>query len=264
MRARKAVIPAAGRGTRMQPISDFLPKELVPLGSRPALDFVLEEAAAGGIETAAIIVREGKETIQRFVEQTAASSSWSQLEIEYVIQPEPNGLGDAILCAADFLAEEPFALMLPDNIALSPHYKLSDLLDLHESHQAHILGILSLDHTYSDLYGDCGRFEGKTEVAEGEAALRIDRLLDKRAGRIQIGAGESVERSCGRSICDVDFIPELQGLRKTTSGELDETPAVQKLVQRGRVYGLPLPSPIFDVGNPRGYLAAGHWLYERR
>lgn len=253
------MIPAAGRGTRMRPISDLLPKELVPLGSRPALDFVLEEAAAAGIDSVGLVVRQGKETIERFVDSARAGAPWESLDIEYVVQPQPNGLGDAILCAADYLAGEPFALMLPDNVALAPDYHLSDLLDLYEDRQAHVLGIMTLDHAYTDLYGDCGRFEGE---AAGGRAIRIDRILDKRRGQLTIAPGESIQRSCGRSICHVDFVPELAGLRSSIAGDLDETPAVQAIVRRGAVWGLALPSPIFDVGNPRGYLAASHWLYE--
>jgi len=244
----------------MRPISDLLPKELLPLGTRPVLDFVLEEASLGGIESVGLVVRDGKETIANYVNSTRPSAIWNGLEIVYIDQPEPMGLGDAILRAQDYLAGEPFALMLPDNVALAPEYRLADLLDLHEEKQAHVLGILQVDHSQSGMYGHCGLFDGEDL---DERTIRLDRIHDKERRRIEVAPGQIVERTCGRSIGHTDFVRELAAMKPQVEGDFDEVPVVQKIVRERGAWGLRLPSPLFDVGNPRGYLAASSWLFHQ-
>lgn len=257
---RKAIVPAAGRGTRLQPFSLVVPKELAPLGGRPALDFVLTEAATAGIEEVAIVTRTGKELLERFVHVRQDAEAWPGLEVHFVSQPEPLGLGDAITRCRTFCGDEAFALLLPDNLPLAPDYRLDTLLAPAARTGMHVLAVLELDTRHSGLYGRSGLIDYQ---ARDDGTLLLERLLPKQPGTLTIAPGETVRRTCGRYACQPDLFDALDEVRSRTVGELDEVPAYQLLVDSGRVLGRPVPMPLFDVGHGAGLLAASAWLATR-
>ena len=257
---RKAVIPAAGHGTRMSPFSKLLPKELVPLGSRPVLGFVLEEAYRAGIREVALITRDGKESLRRYVDLLRQKGELPGLEVSYVEQGEPTGLADALGLCRDFVAEEPFALLLPDNVLLSPKYDSSRMVELYLEHGRDVLGIIEVGHAQADHFGNSGRFEG-SELSPG--VFEITRLLDKKPGPLEIPPGEGILRTCGRFVCHPHLFDVLEEVRPRVQGECSEVPAYQRIIAEQGAIGCLLPGPLFDVGNPRGYLAAGAHLYGR-
>ena len=259
-RVRKAIVPAAGRGTRMNPISKYLPKELVPLGSEPALGLVLEEIRSAGIHQVGLVVRSAKGGIEDYARDLPLGGGpLSDLEITFIEQAVPNGLGDAVLQAADYLAGEPFALLLPDNFLPSPDHRFGDLVALFERTGKDVIGVLELDSRHSGEYGNCGRID-YTEREPG--VLELHELFDKQPGRLIIGEGETVRRTCGRYVCKPHLLERLEELSHTTAGELDEVPAYQSIIESDGAYGFVLASPVFDIGYPKGYLAASSWLYE--
>jgi UTP--glucose-1-phosphate uridylyltransferase len=258
---RRAIIPAAGKGTRMRPFSELVPKELVPLGSRPALHLVVEEALAAGLGEIVVVVAPGKELLRRYLEVQGEAGAFSRARFTFVVQPEPRGLGDALLCCREVTAGEPFALLLPDNVALSPEHRLADMVAAHRETGKDVLGVLELDHRQSGLFGRSGLFAGE----ELRPRLwRLDRLLGKEPGTLEIAPGELVRRTCGRFVCTPRLLEELARRRPTTPGELDEVPAYQRIVADGEAVGWALAPPLFDVGHPDGLLAACGWLHERR
>jgi UTP--glucose-1-phosphate uridylyltransferase len=244
----------------MRPFSDVVPKELVPLGSRPALHLVVEEALAAGIHEIVVVVAPGKELLERYLAAQVDLGAFAGARFEVVVQPEPLGLGDALLCSREQLAGEPFALLLPDNVALAPEYRLADMLSAHEATGKDVVGLLELGHRHSGLFGDSGRFEGE-RLASG--LWRLDRLGDKRPGRLAIAPGEVVRRACGRYVCRSHLLDELERLRPRGGGELDEVGAYQRIVAAGGAVGWVVPPPLFDVGHPQGVLAASAWLLAR-
>jgi UTP--glucose-1-phosphate uridylyltransferase len=255
---RRALVPAAGRGTRMRPFSLAVPKELAPLGSRPAIHFVLDEALAADIEDVVIVVSPGKELLRRYVELAAADGAWRDLRVTYVVQDEPTGLADAIALCEPVLGSEPFAVLLPDNLPLAADYRLARLIDVYERHRKHVVGVLELDSRWSGLYGNSGLVEHR-EVAPG--VLAIDRLHDKIPGRLEIPPGTRVLRACGRYV----FRPEVfasvaASLGNAADADRSEVPAVQLLARAGALCGAIVPGPLFDVGYPAGLLAACAFL----
>lgn len=241
----------------MEPFSLAVPKELAPVGSTPALHRVIDEAVAAGLGQIAVVTAPGKELLERYVSLVQKRGGWAGAEFAFLPQPEPLGLGDAISQARGFAAGESFALLLPDNLPLAADYRLADLLVTHQRHDRHVVGVLRLDDSWSGLYGNCGRVESR-EIEPGIVA--IDRIADKRPGRLRIAAGEEILRTCGRYICKADVFRRLEALRPTVDGELDEVPVYQQLAREDGVVGHVMPLPLFDVGHAEGLLAASAWL----
>jgi UTP--glucose-1-phosphate uridylyltransferase len=257
---RRAVIPAAGRGTRMLPFSLLVPKELAPLGSKPAIHFVLDEAAAAGIERAVVVTAPAKDLLRRYLEAAQGEGAWPDLELRYATQEQPTGLADAILLGGAALDGEPFALLLPDNLPLAPEYRLSSLLELWREQARHVVGVLAIDRRWSGLFGNSGRIE---HHPAGPGTVAIERLLDKQPGRLEIADGAPILRACGRYVFGPEILALLAETRRAAGGELDEVPAVQRLAREGSLVGALLPMPLFDVGHPAGLLAASAYLAAR-
>jgi UTP--glucose-1-phosphate uridylyltransferase len=254
---RRAVIPAAGRGTRMLPFTLAVPKELAPLGSKPAIHWVLDEAAAAGLEEAILVTSPGKELLRRYVELAQDDGAWPGLRVRYVVQAEPTGLADAVTLCASMLGQDPFALLLPDNLPLAPGYRLDSLLARFVEGEAAVVGVLELDHRSSGLYGRSGRIEHRP-VAPG--VIEISRLHDKEPGRLEIPPGPPLLRACGRYVFGHEIMTLLEESGRARNGELDEVPAVQRLARDGRLLGVLLPMPLFDVGHAAGLIAANAFL----
>lgn len=251
---RKAVVPAAGRGTRMRPFSEVVPKELLPLGTEPVLERVLREIRGAGIDEVALVCRPDKPLLRDYV--AARQGSLEGLAVTWVEQAEPLGLGDAIACCREFLAGEPFALVLPDNVFVGeepPGRSLTRLLRAWDRDGREVLGVLALGAADSDRYGNCGRLEFELR---NDGHLDIRRLHGKSPGTLRIEAGETVHRNSGRSICSPDFLDRADALRDGTEGEIDELPVFQSLVDERGATGVVLDPPPFDVGNPAGYTQA--------
>ena len=250
-RIRKAVIPAAGLGTRMRPASAVVPKELFPLGSRPAIDFVIEEAARAGLTEIAVVLSPRKELVRTYLETRAGEQAFP-VELHFVEQAEPTGLADAVALCRPFVGTEPFVLLLPDNLPLAPDYQLADLLAVYLESGQDVVGVIALTARDSGRYGDAGRIDFEPV---GGRTLRALRAHGKRRGTLEIAAGETVYRSFGRHVCTPRFLTHLE----RTRGELA---AVRRLIAESGLLGRVVPPPLFDVGNPRGYLAASAFLHE--
>lgn len=260
MPIRKAVVPAAGRGTRMRPFTEVVPKELVPLGSRPALDLVIEEAHRAELTEVAVVVGREKDALGAYLAHLERSGAYPSISFEIVVQPAATGLADAITLCRAFTAGEPFALLLPDNVLLSPDHRLRPLLDLADETGAHAVGVVELAPEHSGQYGRSGLFEGE-ELRPG--VFHITGLAGKEAGRLTVPPGRTLRRACGRYVCQPELFAILEELRRNVDGELDEVPAYQQIAAAGRLYGHLLPQPLFDVGHPRGFLAANAYLHRR-
>lgn len=261
MPLRKALIPAAGRGTRMHPVTWAVPKELLPVGAKPAIHRVVEEAAAAGVDQIGVIIGPGKELIRQYLDTAAARGEFAGLAFDYLWQEEPLGLAEAISLARSFTADDPFALLLPDNVLLSPDYRLSLLTELFERSGRDVVGVLSLGSDESGRFGNSGLFEGES-TAPGVFAIRS--LADKGPGRLRIGGGEIVRRTCGRYVCRPHVMRWIDELRPTIRREFDEVPVYQRIAAEGGLLGREIPLPLFDVGHPSGFLAANAYLHERQ
>ncbi len=257
MRVTKAVIPAAGRGTRMAPFSRIVPKELVPLGVRPALLWVLEEARAAGIEEIGLIVGPGKHLLREFVEVMADEQPVADLRFDFIVQEDPRGLAEAMSICRDFADGQAFALLLPDNILMEDRPSLGRMVDLAQELGKDVVGIMEVDPSRSGHFSDCGRIEYR-EIRAG--VYDIEKLEGKVAGPLIVPQGESILRTCGRYICQPHVFDYIDLLRSEVQGEYSEVPVYQRIIRDHGAIGSFIPGPLFDVGNPRGYLAASAHL----
>lgn len=259
MAIRRAVIPAAGHGTRMRAIAGTEPKELLPVGDRPVLRHVLDEALAAGLDEIALVVSPAKGAIRAYVEREVAAGGLAA-RVTWVEQTVQRGLGDAMALCRDFVAGEPFALLLPDNVFLAPDYSLRPMVDLAAEHGRDVVGVVELGDDSSGRFGNCGLIDFRA-LAPG--VLEIEGLADKLPGRLEIAPGERVTRTCGRYVCRPDVLDVLEQLRPAAEArgrELDEVPAYQRIIAERGALGRVLPPPLFDTGNPAGYAAANAYL----
>ena len=261
MRVRKAVIPAAGRGTRMAPFSQLVPKELVPLGSRPALFEVIDEVVRADLREIVLVVREGKALLRQAVDLLLGDGDYRGVDVTFVDQSEPTGLADAIVCCRAAVGDEPFALVLPDNLLPSPEHDLGRMVRFAEETGRDVFGVIALDERHSGLYGQSGLIDYERVTAD---RFEITRLHAKRPGTLEIGPGETVHRTCARIVCQPHLFDVIERTRPAAgAGEVSEVPAYQAIIEQHGAVGCLLPPPVFDVGHPAGYLAACAWLNKR-
>jgi len=258
----KAIIPAAGLGTRMEPVSRVLPKELLPIGSKPAIHWVVEEAASAGLSDIAIVLSPTKGLIFEYLAESGLEMDLG-VRFHYVTQEVPKGLADAMWQCREFADGEPFALLLPDNVLLQPEHDLSHMVAAHQVSGRDVIGVLELDSSYDRQFGNCGLIE--FERTADASVIDIKKLRDKKPGRLEIAEGQTVFRTCGRYVCKSHVFEYIQKIRAASGGnggqaELDEVPVYQEIIRERGVIGCLLPLPLFDVGHPLGYASAnGYW-----
>jgi UTP--glucose-1-phosphate uridylyltransferase len=261
-KVRRAVIPAAGLGSRLLPLTKAVPKELLPVGRVPMIHWCVAEAARSGIEEVVLIVRQGKEGIRKyFLEETpelaaapglaAVRELRDRLKFTFVSQEQPRGPGDAILTAAGILEGEPFALMYPDDIFPDAPPAIGQLTALFEQTAEPVTGLIRIRSEEGARFGNCGRVE--LEHTEGPDYM-VKKLHDKGKGNFEVARDEEL-RWTGRHLLMPSFLKRLEAL-DTGAGELDDVGAFQELIREERMWGRPLEGRVFDAGNIEGYLSA--------
>ena len=169
MRVRKAVIPAAGLGTRVLPASKAVPKEMLPIVDKPAIQYIVEEAVASGIEDILIITNRGKSLIEDHFDHapeleakllsSGKQKSYDEVvglahlaNIQYVRQKETKGLGHAVWCAKSFVGNEPFAVLYGDDVIISPNPATKQLMDAYETYGKNVVGIKEVERALIPSY----------------------------------------------------------------------------------------------------------------
>ena len=261
MRVRKAVIPAAGHGARMRPVTLVVPKELLPVGSRPAIHFALEELVTAGLTSVAIVINREKELIRRYVEALTATRPFDSLQCEFIYQEPPVGLGEALSSCRDYAADEPFVLLLPDAIPMSPDYQLSSLLETFEETQRDVIGVVECDSAQPRLCGHAGLMDYELSRP---GVVEVKRLHAKHAGTLEVVPGARILRGCGRLVCRPHIFDYIDRVRSQTgAGKLDDAPVLKRLAEEKGAVGVLVPLPVFDVGTHRGYLSASAYLHSQ-
>lgn len=278
---RKAVIPAAGRGTRFLPASKAIPKEMIPVVDRPAIQYVVEEAVAAGLDQIALITTEGKEAMARHFapdpeleSALAAKGDESPLEsvrkagslahMTYVRQDTPLGLGHAVACAEDFVAGESFAVLLGDDFVDERDPILDVMLALHERTGFSVVLLLEVPREQIRLYGSVdptplavSAIPGAGGIPEGTEVHRISRLNEKPAP----GEEYSTLAVIGRYIFTPAVFDVLRATPPGRGGEIQLTDAINTLahlspVEGGGVYGIVFRGRRYDTGDKLEYLKA--------
>jgi UTP--glucose-1-phosphate uridylyltransferase len=254
----KGVIVAAGYGTRFLPVTKTIPKEMLPLITRPAIDFVVDELLASGITEILFITSRRKKALEDYFDREVeleavfrAAGDDAKLEkiaarrasVFFVRQPVMGGTGDALLLARDFVGKEPFIAAYPDDLHFGAVPLARQLVQTWEKTGCTVLATL---HDPPDI----NRY-GVISVAED--GLHVTGIVEKPAP----GKEPSLEASIGRYLYAPDFLDQLAVERAShTGGEFWHTPAVLALARRGRVVFRRVEGERLDTGEPGGYLEA--------
>ena len=263
MKVRKAVIVAAGMGTRMLPASKVIPKEILPVVDKPAIQIVVEEAVASGIEEIVVVIspgrtivvdhfdpapelerhleERGKHDVLEMVRRTNNPARFTTAE-----QKEPLGLGHAVLQAREAVGDEPFAVMLPDDIFDSERPCLRQLLDVAESEDAPVVALLKVARSEIPKYGIV-------------VAKPVRPRLYELSGMVEKPPAEKAPSDLaimGRYVLTPDIFPLLADGKPGAGGEIQLTDALLELAKRRKLYGYEFEGMRYDLGDKAGFIAA--------
>jgi UTP--glucose-1-phosphate uridylyltransferase len=263
MLVKKAIIPAAGLGTRFLPATKAQPKEMLPIVDKPTIQYIVEEAVNSGIEDILIITGRNKRAIEDHfdksfeLEVTLEQKGKNDLlkivkdisemvNIHYIRQKEANGLGHAIHCAKAFIKDEPFAVLLGDDIVFSEKPCLLQLMEQYETYQSTILGVQMVLPEDVDKYG----------IVSGEkisdSLYLVDDLIEK-PDRINAPTNVAI---LGRYIITPGIFEILEHTKPGAGGEIQLTDALKELAQKEKMYAYEFQGERYDVGDKLGFLKA--------
>jgi len=262
-KVRKAVFPAAGLGTRFLPATKASPKEMLPLVDKPLIQYVAEEAVASGIESLIIVTGRGKASIEDHFdvsfeleklleergkpEELKAMRAISEMaRVSYVRQQEALGLGHAVLQARDLVGDEPFAVMLSDDIIDSEKPALRQLLDIHEKYDAPVVAVFQVE---GEAISRFGVIDGE-EIEEG--VYKIKDMVEKPAAR----DAPSNLAIIGRYVLTSDIFDEIEKTTPGALGEIQITDAMRSLLKKRPFYAVRFKGTRYDAGDKLGFLIA--------
>ena len=236
MKIRKAVFPAAGLGTRFLPATKAQPKEMLPLVDKPIIQYVVEEAVASGLTNIIIVTGRGKNAIE------------DHFDVSYVRQKETLGLGHAVLMAKDLVADEPFAVMLGDDIIDSAVPCMQQMVDVFERHGGPVVAVQEVPRSEISAYGV---IDG---VPEGDSG-RVYRIRDM-VEKPRAAEAPSDLAIIGRYILTPDIFEILESTPRDKAGEIQLTNGLRNLKDRRPVFGYRFEGVRHDAGNKLGFLKA--------
>jgi UTP-glucose-1-phosphate uridylyltransferase len=244
-----AVIPCGGLGTRLHPITRWLPKEVLPVALKPVLYWTLDEVADAGLLRVIIVTNPHKPMLE-----AVARNYPGPLELEFVPQDHPRGLGDAFLRTRDHLAGSPFLAVLPDNLFQGPNPTAAVMATFKQTGLATVL-LAEIDRKAAGSKGATGRAAVRPAP---DGTLRVVAVADKGAGRFDVGGAETAVTPIVRMAFGGDVLQlfEEVGRDLAPGKELDDVPVLQRLAQREGLAGVISPARFFDVGVPEGYREA--------
>jgi UTP--glucose-1-phosphate uridylyltransferase len=263
MRARKAVFPAAGLGTRFLPATKAQPKEMLPLVDKPMIQYVVEEAVASGLSEIIIVTGRGKRAIEDHfdsafeleyylndrgkTDELAQIKTISELaSVSYVRQREPLGLGHAILCARPLVGDEPFAVFLGDDIIAAQVPCMRQLLDVSARHQAPVIAVQRVPQHQIHQYGVINARQVENRVHE------ILDLVEKPKAK----DAPSDLAIIGRYVLPPEIFEILAGTKPDARGEIQLTDALRTLRARRPMYAVEFEGRRYDTGDKLGFLKA--------
>ena len=258
----KAVVPAAGLGTRFLPATKATPKEMLPVVDKPAIQYVVEEAVKAGLTDMLLITGRSKRSIEdhfdrayELEEALTAKEDWDKLglvresselaTVHYVRQGDPKGLGHAVLCAAQHVGEEAFAVLLGDDLIHPDESLLTEMIAVRERHGGSVLALMEVDPEEVSLYG-CAAIAPTAE----DGVVTVTDLVEKPVP----GQAPSRWILIGRYVCDPEVFEVLRRTQPGRGGEIQLTDALKVLAQRGDVRGVLFHGRRYDTGNKLDYL----------
>lgn len=260
-KVRKAIIPAAGLGTRFLPATKAMPKEMLPLVDKPTIQYIVEEAVAAGIEDIIIVTGKGKRAIEDHfddayeLEQTLRNKgkfdllekvqeSSKMADIHYIRQKEPKGLGHAVWCARHFIGNEPFAVLLGDDIVQAETPCLKQLMNVYDQTHSSVIGVKRVSDEETSRYGiiDPSEHQGRT--------FQVRNFVEKP----ELGTAPSNLAIIGRYVFTPEIFSFLEKQEIGAGGEIQLTDAIQRLNQIQRVFAYEFEGKRYDVGEKLGFI----------
>ncbi|GHO44575.1 UTP--glucose-1-phosphate uridylyltransferase GalU [Ktedonospora formicarum] len=263
MSIRKAVMPVAGLGTRVLPASKVIPKEMLPLVDRPTLQYIVEEAVEAGIEEVIFVTSSSKRSIEdhfdsfpdleRTLERKGKFKELEELrrvqnlaQFAAVRQPEALGLGHAVLCAKHLVGDEPFVVMLGDDLVAPETPCLPRMMELFERYQSSVISLFEVPKEEISKFGIVAG-----ESVDGEQGfVKIAHMVEKPDPE----EAPSNLAVAGRYVLTPDIFELLEKTKPGKGGEIQLTDALQAQAQEGRCFGMRFDGERFDTGNPLGLL----------
>jgi len=264
MKIRKAVFPVAGLGTRFLPATKALPKEMLPVVDKPLIQYAVEEALAAGIEQIIFVTGRGKEALEdhfdhsheleSILKERGKADTLELMEalvpetgtIIYTRQNKPLGLGHAIWCARDVVGDEPFAVLLADDLVKAKTPVLSQMMDAFETTQSSMVAVMEVDPSQTDKYG----------IVDGEkkdgTLIRVKELVEKPAPE----SAPSNQAIIGRYILTPEIFDLLEAKETGAGGEIQITDAMEKLLITQDIHGFLFEGTRFDCGDKAGFQMA--------
>ncbi|MCK2156203.1 UTP--glucose-1-phosphate uridylyltransferase GalU [Exiguobacterium sp. 17-1] len=260
-KVRKAIIPAAGLGTRFLPATKAMPKEMLPILTKPTIQYIVEEAVASGIEQIIIVSGRNKRAIEDHFDHAPelenilrqkgkldllkeVDASTTMAEIHYIRQKEPKGLGHAIWSARHFIGDEPFAVLLGDDILVSEEPGLKQLIDQYEELDASVVGVRHVPTEDTHRYGIID------PLNQTGRRYQVRQFVEK---PVQ-GTAPSNMAIIGRYILTPAIFKFLATQEAGSGGEIQLTDAIERLNGQEEVYGYEVEGKRFDVGEKMGYV----------
>ena len=261
---RKAIIPAAGLGTRFLPATKAQPKEMLPIVDKPTIQYIIEEAVESGIEEILIITGRSKKCIEDHfdksieLEMELAKSGKDELlelvkdisdmvDIHYIRQKEPRGLGHAINCAKAFVGNEPFAILLGDDIVYNEEKPcLKQLIECYDEYKTSILGVQTVDNEDVCKYGIVDGIDIEDRV------MKVKGLVEKP----RIEEAPSNVAILGRYIVTPKIFEILDNTKPGKGNEIQLTDALLELIENEAMYAYNFEGRRYDVGDKLGFLEA--------
>ncbi len=260
-KVKKAIIPAAGLGTRFLPATKAMPKEMLPIVDKPTIQYIVEEAVASGIEDIIIVTGKGKRAIEDHfdfapeLEQNLLEKGKTDLlekvrystnlaDIHYIRQKEPKGLGHAVWCARNFIGDEPFAVLLGDDIVQSETPCLKQLINIFEETHSSVIGVQTVPTEETHRYGIIDPLQ------QNGRRYQVNDLVEKPSQ----GTAPSNLAIMGRYVLTPEIFMFLDKQQTGAGGEIQLTDAMQELNQIQRVFAYDFEGKRFDVGEKIGFV----------
>ncbi|KRG15414.1 UTP--glucose-1-phosphate uridylyltransferase [Virgibacillus soli] len=264
LKVRKAIIPAAGLGTRFLPATKAMPKEMLPILDKPTIQYIIEEAIASGIEEILIVTGKSKRAIEDHFDRSFELESElekknkldllelvqgisNMVDIHYIRQKEPKGLGHAISCARTFVGNEPFAVLLGDDVIYNEEKPcLKQMLEAYEQYETSILGVQEVEAENVHKYG----------IVDGEKLSAHIYSVRDLVEKPDLEEAPSNIAILGRYIINPSIFNILERTPPGKDGEIQLTDSLRELAQIETIYAYQFEGIRYDVGNKLGFLEA--------
>jgi UTP--glucose-1-phosphate uridylyltransferase len=259
-KVRKAIIPAAGLGTRFLPATKAMPKEMLPIVDKPTIQYIVEEAIASGIEDIIIVTGKDKRAIEDHFDSAPLLESQlhekqkfdlleevqrsGKVEIHYIRQKAPLGLGHAVWTARKFIGDEPFAVLLGDDIVQSETPCLKQLIDNYEETASSVIGVMEVPESETHRYGIIDPSE------QQGSRYKVRKFVEKP----KQGTAPSNMAIIGRYVFTPEIFKYLDEMEVGAGGEIQLTDAIEKLNAEQSVYACAFEGNRFDVGEKLGFV----------